>query len=524
MTKTTIFCLSSALIAGLIQCSKEKKVSTPPNIVLIMCDDLNDYEGIFGGHPQARTPNIDKLAESGIRFINAHSNCPVCAPSRNSLFTGVYTHVSRDWRWTPNYEQEVLRNNKTIIQLLQENGYYTLGSGKLQHWNQEEYWNDWGWKLNEYGPFAFDGENSVAHPSVPEPFSSIDQIDGSYGPFVKNPGFPERTDGKPTGWVYGPDQPMLVFTDDENRDPLPDEFHAQWAAQKLSELDTMDTDQPFFMGIGFVRPHTPLIAPKRFYDMFPIDELELSPVLENDAEDTHYKDLYPASIKGLRYYQMLKESYGGDAEEGLKHFLQGYLACVAFVDEQVGMVIDAIENSRFKDNTVIIFTADHGWQMGEKDYLFKMSPWEESTRIPMIIRTPDTKAGKSVEHPVSLIDLFPTIWELGQLQGDHKMNENGAPLGGHSLVPFLEKPDTKKWTGPNGALSLVSGVIQGDDPMKQTYSYRTADWRYIRYYDDSEELYHNSEDPYEWHNLADDPEYAEKKQELREEMFSLIGF
>jgi iduronate 2-sulfatase len=315
---------------------------------------------------------------------------------------------------------------------------------------------------------------------------------------------------------------MLNYVDEENRDPLPDEWHASWAAEKIKELEQADTLQPFFLGIGFVRPHTPLYAPQRFFDMFPIDELELSEILENDAEDTHYKDLYPASIKGLRYFRTLKESYGGDAEEGLKHFLQAYLACVAFVDEQVGKVVDAIDNSRFRENTVIIFTADHGWQMGEKDYLFKMSPWEESTRIPLLIRAPGAKPGSTVEHPVSLIDLWPTITELGHLKGDNRKDEKGAAIGGHSLVSFLQDPASGDWEGPDGALSMIGGKSEGNVYVP-TFSYRTRDWRYIRYYDGSEELYHNSSDPYEWNNLAEDPTYAQQKAALSTKMDALVS-
>lgn len=520
MKKPLIIVIFLTLGMGATRCTREQH-SPPPNIVLIICDDLNDYSGAFGGHSQARTPNLDRLASSAVRFSNAHSNFPVCAPSRNSLFSGVYPHVSGDFRWTPHYEQEVLQHNKNLIEYLGENGYYTLGSGKLQHWNEEENWDQWGWDLNVYGPFAFDGEERVGHPSVPEPFRSIGPVDGSYAPLSDVPQFPLREDGKPTGWVYGPDDKMLNYVDEENRDPLPDEWHASWAARKIEELEQAEPSQPFFLGIGFVRPHTPLYAPKRFFDMFPIDELELSEILENDAEDTHYKDLYPASIKGLRYYRTLKESYGGDAEEGLKHFLQAYLACVAFVDEQVGKVVDAIDNSRFRENTVIIFTADHGWQMGEKDYLFKMSPWEESTRIPLLIRAPGAKRGSTVEHPVSLIDLWPTIAELGHLKGDNRKDEKGAAIGGHSLVSFLQDPASGDWEGPDGALSMIGGKSEGNVYVP-TFSYRTRDWRYIRYYDGSEELYHNSSDPYEWNNLAEDPAYAQQKAALSTKMDALI--
>ena len=257
--------------------------------------------------------------------------------------------------------------------------------------------------------------------------------------------------------------------------------------------------------------------------MFPLEEIELSLIKENDSEDTYYKDIYPEDKKGLRYYRTLAASYNGDAELGLKHFLQAYLACVAFVDEQIGAVVDAVNNSRFKDNTIIVLTSDHGWQMGEKDYLFKNSPWEESTRIPMIIKAPNAEGGQKVAQPVSLIDLFPTLAELCSLQGDNRKNEMGGPLGGYSIVPFLNDPKTDSWEGPVGALSMVGVGLDKEQVMNQTYSYRTRDWRYIRYMDGREELYDHSNDPYEWNNLAGDDTYASTKNDLYSKMMELIN-
>lgn len=520
-----VFILIVNLLIG-SGCTNENRTEhiEKPNVVFIICDDLNDYSGPFQGHGQVKTPNIDKLAQSGFSFVNAQSNVPVCSPSRNSLFTGVYPHVSRDFGWTKHFQQPVLKHNKTIMEYFAENGYHVTGSGKLLHVNKKEYWHDWGVDINNYGPLAFNGKEPVGHPSVPEPFRSIGPIDGSFAPISDVPTFHDSiSGGNRTGWLYSRGkEDFLDYVDAENRDMLPDEMHAQWAAKKISEMESQHMDQPFFLGLGFVRPHTPLYAPKRFFDMFPIDEIELSLLKENDADDTYYKDIYPDDIKGLRYYQTLKASYGDDAELGLKHFLQAYLACVAFVDEQIGIVVDAVNSSKFRDNTIIVLTSDHGWQMGEKDYLFKNSPWEESTRIPMIIKLPKAQGDMSVVHPVSLIDLFPTLTELCGLQGDNRKNDMGGPIGGYSLVPFLNNPNTNDWEGPEGALSMVGVGLNKDEVMKQTYSFRTMDWRYIRYMDGREELYDHKNDPYEWHNLANEEKYAPKREELNRKMTELI--
>jgi arylsulfatase A-like enzyme len=161
--------------------------------------------------------------------------------------------------------------------------------------------------------------------------------------------------------------------------------------------------------------------------------------------------------------------------------------------------------------------------MGEKDYIFKNSPWEESTRIPYIIKAPGGKNGAKVKHPVSLIDIYPTLTDLCQLTGDNRKNEAGGSIGGVSLKSFLQNPKTKKWNGPNGALTMVGNGLNKKEVMKQTYSYRTEDWRYIRYMDGNEELYHNKIDPFEWENLAENEKYNSTKEELKTEMFELIN-
>ncbi len=504
-----------------------------PNVLFIICDDLNDYEGVFGGHKQALTPNIDKLAVSGVRFVNAQSNVPVCSPSRNSLFTGVYPHESKDFGWTSHTKQAVIKNNKTIMKYFQENGYVTLGSGKLTHESASADWNQWGMDLaNNYGPFYFNGTDKIANPSVSEPYNSIGAVDGSFGR-LSDAGITNGVKGG-KGWVYGWKNEPMRYINDNDRDPLQDEMHAQWAVKKLQEMENSENKQPFFMGIGFVRPHTPLHAPDKYFDLFPLDKIELDKWLKDDEKDTFYmqnigdKDANKNpdkddEDKGTKYYKTLLKSYGGNREIALKHFLQAYLACVAFVDEQVGVVIDALNKSKFRDNTIVVFTADHGWQMGEKSYLFKNSPWEESTRIPLIIKTPTTKAGQKVEHPVSLIDIFPTLIDLASLKGSTKKNDEGGNLGGHSLRPFLEKSNTKKWKGPNGALTLVGNFGNSIPVEKQNYSYRTLEWRYIKYSDGNEELYDHRIDPYEWNNIAADTKNKKIKKGLEKEMNRIIG-
>jgi len=516
MNYKNLVVLVIVIIASSFSFSSFAQKQKIPNVIFIMCDDLNDYQGIFGGHPQAISPNIDRLSLSGVRFVNAQSNAPVCQPSRNSLFTGVYPHDSKDYGWTPILKQPVLKNNKTLITLFKENGYKTLATGKLTHGKPPKDWDEWGvnYKHN-YGPVYNDGDKNVAHPKVPYPYAKIGSVDGSFGR-LSTAGISSGERGKP-GWVNGWDKTPFRYINDNDRDALQDEKHAAWAVKKIKELE--NTNQPFFMGIGFVRPHTPLHAPDKYFDMFPIEKLELSPWMKDDNSDTFWDENFKPNRKGKKLYRELLKSYNGDRELAIKHFLQAYLACVAFVDEQVGKVMDALEKSSLSNNTIVVFTSDHGWQMGEKNYLFKNSLWEESVRIPLLIKTPTTKAGSKVEQPVSLVDIYPTLVDLCNLKGTNKKNELGADLGGFNMKPLLEG---KSWMGPKGALTIVGNYGKNIATEKQNFSYRTKRYRYILYSNGREELYDHAHDDYEWHNVANDKKYRKTKNRLKSELQSIV--
>ena len=545
-----IFILTIGLGLLTIHKINAQEKESKPNVLLIMVDDLNDYQGAFGGHPQALTPNIDRLAETGTRFNNAHTNVPVCSPSRNSLFTGIYPHKSRDFGWTPHFKQHVLKNHKTFIELFKENGYKTFGTGKLLHTNMRSYWDAWGVPEHiNYGPHAYSGidkkgKRLMGHSSVPEPFRSINVVDGSFAPLSDTPSIIDSLGNRiETGWTYG--KKAYRYKSDEDRDLMPDEQHALWVAEKLSSYKA---NAPFFMGVGFVNPHTPLYVPKKYFDKFPLEEIVLPKIKEGDINDTNYRNVYPDTEMGISYFQKLKQAYPND-NEGLKRFLQAYLACINFMDEQLGVVLDALEKSKFKDNTIIILASDHGWQMGEKDYLYKNSPWERSTRIPLIIKAPLKKASKkAVTHPVSLIDIFPTLIDFCQLEGVLTKNNKTSKLDGVSLKPFVQKPNTKNWKGPKGVLTVlgaginkpieglgysrnkgalwhieINGDLDHDFVKKQNYTYRTKKWRYILYNDGSEELYNIVKDPNEWLNLESYRKYYRIKNKLKTQLLTHLN-
>ena len=518
-------------VACLFSDDRRATAAEQPNVILIICDDLNDYVEGFAGHPQAQTPNMKRLAHSGVSFSQAHCNIPICGPSRASLFTGIYPHNSGCFGFTKWDGYEVLKNSRTMMDHFRSEGYETLGTGKLMHHLVRQEWKIYG-NPADYGPFAFDGESKLAHPDVPAPYREIGAVDGSFGPLVNVTG-KLSPEGKPLSWItggWGKQRPLNVSSQDD-RDLTADELNGQWAVTQLNNRANKPGRQPFFMGVGFIRPHTPLIVPQRFFDLFPIDSIELPITRPGDVEDT-YSDTVrgipegadgPRSDDmGTRLFKALVESYDSH-DESLRHFIQAYLASVASVDEQVGKILDAVDRSSLKDNTIIILTSDHGWGMGEKNYLYKNSLWQESTRVPLIIRAPGiAKAATTSPQPVSLIDIYPTLIDLCSLTNNTTKTGKGHPLDGHSLKPLLVNPATGKWSGPRSALTALYKWRVKYDPSQESYSLRSNDWRYIRYENGKEELYATTTDPYEWQNLADHAVHARRLQALRDELKSRV--
>ncbi len=506
------------------------RAADKPNVILIVCDDLNDYVEGFGGHPDAVTPNMARLARGGVRFTQAHCAVPICAPSRASMFTGIYPQHSGCYGFTKWDTYEVLKNSRTLMDHFRANGYWTLGTGKLMHHLVRQEWKQFGNRA-DYGPFAFAGGEKVAHPDVPTPFREIGPVDGSFGPFVNLAGR-KTPDGEQFGWHsggWGKNARPLRVDSQTARDRTPDELNGDWAVENLRDLAEHPGRLPFFMGVGFIRPHTPLIVPKRFFDIFLLDTIDLPVIRPGDVEDTHARSVRgilngaePTSSRtedmGTRLFKSLVASYQS-RDEALRRFIQAYLASVASVDEQIGRILDTVERSPLKDNTIIVLTSDHGWGMGEKDYLYKNSLWQESTRVPLVVRAPGVaKSGAACEVPVSLIDLYPTLIDLCDLTDDTKKNDRGHLLDGHSIKPLLQNPEDGKWSGPAEALTALYKWRMKYDPSKESYALRAKDWRYIRYENGEEELYHTAVDPHEWDNLAADPTHTERVADFRKRL------
>jgi len=458
------------------QCKQETKVKQP-NVLFISIDDLNDWTGTLNGHPQAITPNLDRLFEQGILFTNAHCSQAVCTASRNSLLSGIHPATSGWYSSTGamrrSYDQ-VMGDHKMLPQYFKDNGYKTMAVGKIFHQGVTDYKDKIDAFWDEYAPDykvpkdlkdRGDGYGGTKFYPFPKDHS---QIINHYGK--------DFDSGQSLCWG-------ALEREDMPEGKMFDELISEWAVKKLQEKH----EKPFFLAVGFVRPHVPYTAPKEYFDLYNLDEIEIPRVPEDEMTDIPNmgKSIAYGTIKTGDHYAVvhLSDTYW-------KELVYAYLACVSFVDDQAGKVLDALENSDYADNTIVVLWSDHGQHLGEKKHWRKQALWEESTKVPLLFKMPGQKNGVQCEQVVSLLDIFPTLIDLCELPPSKK-------LEGEILTPLLIKPDMK-WDKP-----VLNSWYYGN------YAVRSQNWRYIQYRDGSEELYNHQKDPGEHTNLATDPEYAE---------------
>ena len=424
-----------------------------PNVLLISIDDLNDWTGCLGGHPQAKTPHIDRLAARGTLFANAHCQSPVCNPSRASLMTGRYPHTSGVYFLGPDLKQAPsLKNLDTLPERFAQHGYRTLAAGKLFHGGDGRFFQEYGGSMGGFGP---------------RPKKKISQPHGH--PLWDWGAFPDRDDA------------------------MPDHKIAHWAVNKLKTMPA-DLDKPFFMGVGFYRPHVPMFAPKKWFDLFPREEIQLPEVKANDREDLSD---YAIALTNDKHVSPEHEWVVSAGE--WDHAVQSYLASTAFADHCLGLVLDALDASPHKDNTIVVLFSDHGFHLGEKQRWAKRTIWEDGDRVPLIVSAPGMKAGQRTAKPAQLLDIFPTLLALTGLPADDAQE-------GNSLLPLLKNPQAE-W--PHISLSSFG---QGN------YAIRSEHFRYIRYADGSEEFYDHRNDPHEWNNMIGNADLADAIEQHRQHL------
>ena len=454
-----------------------------PNVLFLAIDDLNDWIGATGGHPQAKTPNLDRLIKKSILFSNAHCAAPVCGASRHALLSGLrpsttgwYTNAAKGKK---NYEK-ALGETIPLPTHFKRNGYKTMAAGKIFHKGTSDvkgydYWDEtrpkykWPKALAARG-HGYQGESA-----------------GHFHPFPRDGGaiyqkYQKGISGQSLCWG-------ALEKSDMPPEGMPDEQIAAWAVDRLKQKH----DKPFFLAVGFVRPHVPYTAPKEFFDLYPMEDIVMPKVPNDEMDDI------PLLGKTMAYGTI----QGGDHRNVLdigpnywREMVRAYLACVSFADAQAGKVLRALEASPHADNTIVVFWSDHGQHLGEKRHWRKQALWEESTRVPLAIHLPrSVNGGKTCDRPVSLIDIYPTMLELCNLPGV-------KGLEGTSFLPQLKDPATSR-----------------AEPAITTWHYknhaaRSLNFRYIRYRDGTEELYDHRSDPNEHHNLAGDSKFARLKEKL----------
>lgn len=463
-----------------------KNKQAKPNVLFISIDDLNDWIEPLGGHSQALTPNLDKLFEQGVSFTNAHCSQAVCTASRNSLLSGIDPTTSGWYAATSAMRKnfpEVMKDHFMLPEFLKNNGYATYAAGKVFHDGRSDYpnktddfWTDYapeywknmdehitkagfGYRGKMFYPFTKDGGQLVqlyGEQNIIDNYKDVNR-------FYSLCGGPLSEDEIPEGGMY-------------------DEQTAKWCINKISKKQ----DKPFFMAMGFIRPHVPYTAPQKYFDLYNKDSIIVPDVPEDEFNDI------PVMGKSIAFG---RTPLGGwyevtSKKEILPELVHSYLACVSFVDDQIGKVLTALENSPNAGNTIVVLWSDHGQHLGEKRHFRKQALWEESTHVPLFFKLPGTShKGETCDKAVSLLDIYPTLMDLCKLPKNKK-------LEGLSLTPLLENPE-----------------MDWDKPVLCTWYYknhaiRSNNWRYIKYRDGGEELYDHRTDPGEHKNLAGNPEYA----------------
>jgi len=438
-----------------------------PDILFIAIDDMNDWVGVLGGHEQTKTPNIDRLASQGMVFTNAHTVATSCLPSRTAVLTGVSPfksgvyNQSGDWR-----EVEALQGLATLPEFFREAGYRVVGAGKIFHAHTYSVEGYPGLQDNDswdefYPSFERQLPDELRPPGAPT----------NGNPFIFNP----------TGKFPGPDWLFTGF----DFSPLVAEDNAIGDGQVVGWMESQilkESDQPRFFAIGLYRPHLPWYVPEKYFAMHPLEEIRLPEVKEDDLADV--PDSAPFQGDRLAALGPTSQNDWVIKNDLWARAVQGYLASLSFADAMVGRILDALDKSGRADRTIVILWSDHGFHLGEKQRWRKQTLWEESTRVPLVLRAPGSTAAGSVSaEAVSLLDIYPTLVDLAHLQAPQH-------LDGLSLLPLVKNPAATR-----------------DEPALTVWDFgnvsvRDEHYRFIQYADGAQELYDHEADPNEWNNIV----------------------
>jgi len=435
-----------------------------PNVLFIAIDDLNSWLGCLGTNPDVKTPNIDRLASEGMLFTNACCPSPVCNPSRTSILTGLRPYTTGCYLLPDDLElSPERRRTKPFPLYFRHHGYKTITAGKVDHDNglpvetaTRASWGESNWEVDGG---LFGGQQFDLHSRYTTCLEGVG-------------GWPAWA----THW--GP-------LDDDQAETLSDVKVTAWTLDQLRKKH----DRPFLLAAGFFRPHLPTIAPKRFFDMYDKKSLHVPP---NGPYDFGAMPPIAQQIALTAYQDLEKGTHRQIVDHGYERdMIQAYLACISFTDDCIGRVLRALEESEYAENTIVMLWSDNGYSMGEHFHWRKWSLWDQGARVPLIIKAPGvTTSGSVCNEAVSLTDLYPTLLELTGLP-------HVDELEGESLVGLLSGRQTDRETP----------AVTSFGP--HNHSARTREWRYTRYADGSQELYHYPDDPHEHVNLVGNAEHRD---------------
>ena len=431
--------------------------SAGPNVLFVSIDDLNDWAAPFGGYPDAHTPHLDRIAERGVCFQRAYCAVPACGGSRSSTLTGL-SPARTGWYAQENalsYSEDWFRKRhltlKTLPRAFLERGYRTLGGGKVFH----------AGFLRTGDGKARDRRIDATAWREPYHFLRFDDVRPNYGEVAT------ATVSK----LFGP-----RYDGDERR--IPDRGLADWAAAELRS----NKPGPFFLAVGFYRPHLAWYTPRRFFDLYPLESVR---VPDHSVEAADLDDLPPYA---LRLLDQVGDQAAFDGNRDLHAMaIRAYLACISFADECLGRVLDALDASPARDDTLIVVWSDHGWHLGEKLAWRKFKLWERATRVPLVLAGPGVKRGANCHSVVSLLDVYPTLAELC-------LSDVPGFLDGESFASQLSDP-----ASPRDNAAVMGWRLTGRQEV--SFAVRKERWRYIRYPDGGEELYDVEADSGERINL-----------------------
>ena len=498
---TFVFCIS-ALCASIFSSAAVSK----PNVLLICIDDLNTQLHCYG-NPFVKSPNCDRLASMGVKFDRAYANYPVCNPSRTSMLSGLYPEHTQVFG-NATAPRSKLPNQVFMPELFKKNGYYTAGIGKIFHgaFMDTIQWDEW-MNPKEVGDDEEGGGGGKKNKSAnvePEFFDRIvsdvvDQDKRAGGGDKREERQKLRQERRASGVTVpkgkadkgdSSDVPFGWRATDNKDEQEPDGQIASRAIQVLEQ----HKDGPFFLAVGFHKPHVGHVAPKKYFDLYPSDQMPLPkepPLKEQGIPPVAYTPKWFPNL----------------TDQQKREIISHYSACITFMDVQLGKVMETMDRLKLWDNTIVIFWGDHGWHWGEHGGMWaKMSLMEESARVPFFIIAPGKKTGAVCPRVVQTVDIFPTLTEFCGLP-------KPADADGRSLLPLLDNPERQWEVGAYTVANHKGGL---------GHSFRDEKWTYIEWANGEAQLYNAVKDPKEYHNLAKEPEYAKTVADMRTRMKGML--